>query len=395
MRVLVVTKIFPNRLEPQSSPFNRQQFAALSRRCQVEVLATIPWFPGAGHLRRWSQAGRLLEVPDHEQIDGLSVAHPRFVYIPKLGHSISGPLYAASLAPTILPQRGSVDVVLGSWAYPDGFAAVVLAELLGAPAVVKVHGSDINVLAAQLGPKQRLRWALPRATRVVAVSRPLAQRVASLGVSADRIDVVPNGIDRAMFHPRPRAPARRELGLKQDSKVILYVGRVEREKGVLDLIRALGYPGFAHTELCVVGDGSAVRSAVELAARMEARVHFAGPRPFAEIPQWLAAADVLSLPSWNEGAPNVVLEALSSGRRVVATSVGGIPDVVASEEQGTLVPPRAPEALANALRRALATPYDPAGVAAGAGVISWDESADLLMQSLCLARDQLAPGVAA
>src|SRR5262245_7379167 len=116
MRVLVMTKIFPNRLEPLSSPFNRRQFAELAKLCDVEILATIPWFPGAPAFRRWSSAGRLAKVPVSDTIDGLSVRHPRFLLLPKIGHSVAGPLYAASLAPTALRLRRSVDLVLGSWA---------------------------------------------------------------------------------------------------------------------------------------------------------------------------------------------------------------------------------------------------------------------------------------
>src|SRR3954467_5391553 len=149
MRVLVVTKIFPNACEPTSAPFNRQQFAALARRpgVDVEVLATIPWFPGVGAFSRWSKAGQLTSVPKREQIAGLDVEHPRVLYLPKVGHSVSGGLYAASLVPAALARRGMHDVVLGSWAYPDGAAAVLLARLLGIPAVVKLHGSDMNVVA--------------------------------------------------------------------------------------------------------------------------------------------------------------------------------------------------------------------------------------------------------
>src|SRR5690606_40382890 len=97
MRVLIVTKIFPNALEPLSSPFNRQQFAALAKLCDVHVLATIPWFPGASWFGRWSAAGRLTAVPARERIGTLEVEHPRFLFVPKVGHSLSGWLYAASL----------------------------------------------------------------------------------------------------------------------------------------------------------------------------------------------------------------------------------------------------------------------------------------------------------
>src|SRR5580693_6828761 len=127
MRVLILTKIFPNSVEPLSSPFNRQQFAQLARLCEVQILATIPWFPGARAAARWSTAGRLSDVPGKERINDIDVQHPRFAFVPGFP-GLSGPLYAASLLPTALQHRGRVDVVLGSWAYPDGFAAVVLAE---------------------------------------------------------------------------------------------------------------------------------------------------------------------------------------------------------------------------------------------------------------------------
>src|SRR5258708_4066587 len=111
MRVLIVTKIFPNGLEPFSSPFNRQQFAQLAQLCEVEVLATIPWFPGASAFAKWSRAGRLLEVPREERINGIKVLHPRFAFVPR-SPGLSGPLYAASLATRAVRYRGKVDVVL-------------------------------------------------------------------------------------------------------------------------------------------------------------------------------------------------------------------------------------------------------------------------------------------
>ena len=88
MRVLIVTRQFPNSTDPTFSPFNRQQFAALADRCDVEVLASIPWFPGARLFSRWSLAGRLASVPREERIGRLPVKHPRDVQIPKIGWSV-------------------------------------------------------------------------------------------------------------------------------------------------------------------------------------------------------------------------------------------------------------------------------------------------------------------
>lgn len=386
MRVLVLTKIFPNRVEPFSSPFNRQQFAELSRLCELEILATIPWFPWARAFSRWSRAGRLREVPRVELIDGLVVHHPRFVFVPKVARGLTGPLYAASLATTALKYEGRVDVVFGSWAYPDGFAAVVLGGLLHVPVVVKLHGSDMNVVARMPGPRRCLKWALPRADRVVAVSDPLRDATVELGAARDRVDVVPNGIDRARFRPRDRAKARRRLGLPVAGRVVLYVGNIELHKGVMDLVRAVArVRDGTDVTLLMVGGGARVADCRRLAADVGTRIAFVGPKPHEEVPYWLAACDLLALPSWNEGTPNVVLEALASGRRVVATEVGGTPDVIRSDVLGELVPARNPDALARALERALTTPYDPEVVSATLDASDWRGSARRLYESLSAA----------
>jgi glycosyltransferase involved in cell wall biosynthesis len=396
MRVLIVTKIFPNQVEPLSSPFNRKQFAALGRLCEVEVLASIPWFPGVSAARRLSGGTGLSAVPDFEVIDGLKVRHPRFVFLPRIGHAVSGPLYAASLAKTALQYRGRVDIVLGSWAYPDGFAAVVLAEMLGVPAVIKLHGSDINVVARMPGPRKRLEWALPRADRVVAVSRPLAEAALGLGVAKDRIDLVPNGIDRDAFQPRDREAARRELGLGNDKRIVLYVGNMLESKGALDLVRAFGEAGtlLAHARLVMLGGGKDFEACAQLVKSLGVDAQLLGPKPHSDVPQYLAAADVLALPSWNEGMPNVVLEALASGRRVVATNVGGIPDIVTSDTLGILVPPKNPTELAGALERVLSSAGDPELISRSLPNGDWEHSARALYQSLLSALEARASDAA-
>jgi teichuronic acid biosynthesis glycosyltransferase TuaC len=381
LRVLAITKIFPNAAEPLSAPFNRQQFAALREHCELDVMATIPWFPGAGLLARWSSAGKLAHVPARETIEGLAVSHPRTLFVPRLGHRAWGPLYAASIARHVLAFRGRADVVLGSWAYPDGFAAVLAARMLGVPAVVKLHGSDINVIAKLPGPRRMVGWALPRAARVVAVSRALADEVAALGVPRERIAIVMNGVDGELFFPRDRAAARRELGVSGDASLALYVGNLKPEKGVRELMRA--WPAVARqlpgATLAMVGGGPlGDELAAQLARESETSIRLVGAQPLNRIPVWMAAADIVVLPSHVEGTPNVVLEALASGRRVVASAVGGVPDLITTPALGTLVPSRDVEALAGALLVALRTSYDPDEVARLGARGGWAASAAAL-----------------
>ncbi len=377
VRVLVVTKIFPNALEPTSSAFNRQQLSALSAQADVEVLAAIPWFPFARLARKWSRAGRLGGLPATDVIDGVPVAYARVAYLPVIGDSVAVSLYGASVLPAVLRRRGRFDVILGAWTFPDGVAAIELGRLLGVPAVVKAHGSDLNVEAEKPKVQARLRRALPRAAGFVAPSRALVARAVALGADPARAVHVPNGVDVARFHPMDRATARASLGLPLDVPLVVYVGRLERPKGLFELVEAFAAVRRARPDarLVLVGDGSA-RSALQAAAApLGDAVIAVGDRTHAEVPRYLASADVFTLPSWFEGTPNVVLEALACGRRVVATRVGGIPDVVEDELLGELVPPKEPRALAAALVRALEAPVEASAIVERARIGSWAESA--------------------
>ena len=101
MRVLALTTLFPNSQRPLLSPYNRQQFAALSRMCDLEVLAAIPWFPGARLFSRWTVSGKQHVVPAIEEIDGMQVKHPRNLYIPR-AVALAPVLFAGSLLPTVM-----------------------------------------------------------------------------------------------------------------------------------------------------------------------------------------------------------------------------------------------------------------------------------------------------
>ncbi|WP_438021252.1 glycosyltransferase family 4 protein [Sorangium sp. So ce315] len=395
MRVLLITKIFPNAVHPDEAPYNRRQFAALSHYCDVRVLATIPWFPGMGRLSKWPVAS---SAPREEIIDGLPVRHPRYLYVPRVVPALNGPLYAASMLPEVIGRGPPPDVIVGAFAYPDGFAAVCLGRLLGVPAVIKVHGSDIDVIPRDRRLRRPLGWGLTRAARVAAVSRKLADGVAALGVPRDRIDVVMNGVDVSLFRPRSRAESRAALGRSPGSKLLLFVGLLGRDKGVLDLIEAFERLARVHPdlELTLVGTGAEEPACRAAAARLGGRLTVTGYLPHHQVSQWLGACDALVLPSLHEGTPNVVLEALASGRRVVATRVGGIPDIVHSPELGELVPPGDKDALADALLRAARHEYDPAQVADLAGGRDWDDSAralhDTLLRAVRDARRQGAGG---
>ena len=379
MRVLVITQVFPNAVLPHSAPFNRHQLAALGRRTEVAVWAPIPWLPAVSVTGTRTAAGRLAAVPPRATVDGLDVEHPRVPHVPGVPVA-AGALHFAALGRRLrdIPRRSRPDVILGAWAYPDGFAAVALGACLGVPSVMKLHGSDVNVNARAWGPRQQLRWSLGRARRVVAVSRALAQRACDLGAPRARTVVVRNGVDTSRFFPRSRAEARLALGLRSGRRIVLFVGRLEAPKGLGDLLAAFARAAGQDDalDLVLVGEGSLSGQARALERRLgSGRVTVAGTQPHDRIPAWMAAADVVTLPSWNEGTPNVVLEAHACGRPVVATRVGGIPDLVTAPALGELVEPHDPASLSEALVRVASAGASPDAIVRRAAPIDWDDSA--------------------
>jgi teichuronic acid biosynthesis glycosyltransferase TuaC len=166
-----------------------------------------------------------------------------------------------------------------------------------------------------------------------------------------------NGVDTSQFHPRDRSACRRELGLPQAVPIVLYVGSLIERKGVGCLIEALARGvSEKRVEAYLAGEGSQRAGLEELAQHGKARgrVHFLGSIAKDRVHLWMCAADVLVLPSYSEGRPNVVLEALASGTPVVASSVNGTSELIRDGEDGLLFRPGDVAALRDCIARVLA-----------------------------------------
>jgi glycosyltransferase involved in cell wall biosynthesis len=399
IRVLVVTRLFPSCVEPLESPFARQQLEALGRRCSVLVLGVIPYLPGARLLGDRTHPGRLTRVPERETIAGLAVIHPRAPYLPGVAHApwlarFNGPLYLAGLLRYLPMLRGRFDVVLGTFLHPDACAAAALARLLGIPHVIKAHGTDVDVVARWPSVRRPIAAALGSAAWSLGVSRAMVAELVALGAPPERAVLLENGVNRSVFRPRDRAACRLAIGLPAGGRLIVFVGLLAEAKGVRELLAAwtaLREGGGAPVHLAIVGDGP-LRDEVARAAALSHRdggarrgLLFApGALSLERVALHLGAADVFALPSHREGTPNVVLEALASGCPVVATRVGGIPDVVAEGSTGLLVPAGSAPDLARALSAALARTWSAEAVAASAPA-SWDESGARLHALLAVA----------
>ena len=204
------------------------------------------------------------------------------------------------------------------------------------------------------------RWSLRAAYRVITVSSAFARDLAAIGVSPERIRVLHNSIDLDWLTPQRTeysSELRRRLNLSHADRVVLAVGRLSHEKAHDDLVKAFAQlhrarPTF-RAWLLIVGDGPERAALEQLAVtlRVRERIIFAGqvsdPAPY------YALADVMALPSLSEGSPLVLLEAMAAGIPIVATAVGGVPEMVADGKSARLVAPRQPDALSEAIGQVL------------------------------------------
>lgn len=387
-RAIFVSSNFPSRREAERGSYNLSQLRALrSGGLSFEVLASRAWFPV---VRGRFAAGR---TAASEEIEGFSTFFPRVLYLPLSRGAVNGWLYAQSLRRLLVRRVLSFEpgFLWSSFAFPDGVGLGRLAAELGLPHVMTVVGSDLNLNLGRPARRAALTRCVMNARLVLAKSRALSDSLIALGVPPEKVVVDYNGVDTRVFRPGVRAEACLRVGAAVAPRRILFVGSLVPVKNVPVLLgafdrlvrRSNGTP----LELVLVGDGFLHPSLLrEVGQRgLGGAVRFLGVRPHGDIATWLAASDVLCLPSRAEGVPNVVLEALAGGRPVVASAVGGIPEVHPGAVAGALVPPDDEEALAAALGATLAREWDPRALSRLVEGFSWTANARRVIDRLAAA----------
>lgn len=386
MRVLVVTSTFPSSREPTRGVFVLERVRRMAKRCEVVVVAPVPWFP----LNRWIRSGRH-GVPLVEMHGELTVYHPRFFSIPRYAKFLDAFLYFVSILAFTWRLRRSFrfEVIDAHFAFPDGVAAALLARTFRCPVVVTLRGTIVRLSGYRLHRPQ-LRWVLRRANRIVAVSESLARVAVSLGVPREAVRVIPNGVDANVFKPMERIVARRQTGLPEDRPILLTVAGLYEGKGqqmVIEILPALleRHPRLLYVMVGNPRPGEGYRRRLGLAASragLRDHVYFAGARPHGELAGWFNGADVTVLATRSEGWPNVLLESLACGTPVVATRVGGTSEIVRDARDGFLVPYGDMKALTAALLQALDARWDRAALSRRAHGFDWEETVDRALDEL-------------
>jgi len=353
LKVLVVTSLFPRPRAPLNGVFNYHSVAGLSRLADVGIISPVPWIErlrdGIRKERSPSEGGkrpgRLMEF---------SPSYPTFLTVPVVGRRLNGYLESRALKRSIRRDFAgeSFDVILCYWVYPDGYAVHRLAAEIDLPYIVVALGSDLNLMPQSRALRKRITATLEGAARVVTVGDSLRRKALELGAEESKCRVVLNGVNRSVFARRSMVECRGELGLPPGRRILLYIGTMDPVKGLDVLLDALSLLGEEERPLALLaGTGSHTGLFAARAAKLglSGETSFLGSIPHELVPMYMNAADALCLPSRNEGCPNVVLEALACGTPVIASKVGGVPELVEHGRNGLLVEPDDPAAMATAI----------------------------------------------
>ena len=288
------------------------------------------------------------------------------VLLPEMGREVAPLADLATLARLVRLMRQFRPHIVHTHTAKAGAVGRMAARLSGVPVVVHTfHGHVFHAYFGRLQSRLAVRTERMLAglsDRLITLSERLRREIAGFGVApSEKIEVIPLGFDLAPFAPEAgwrRGQLRAELGLAPDDWLIGSVGRLVPVKNhalLLQAAQALRQAG-RRAHFVIVGDGE-LRPSLEAQARalgLEQAVSFTGWRR--DLPPVYADLDVLVNTSRNEGTPVAVIEAMAAGVPVIATAVGGVPDVVADGATGTLVPEGDAEALARALAERLDQP---------------------------------------
>lgn len=247
------------------------------------------------------------------------------------------------------------------------------------PDILQTHSVKSHFLLKLTGMYRRYRWiafhhgytwvnlkvrlynqldrlSLRSASRVVTVCSAFRADLEKCGVAPDRIIIRHNSVKPFLPPVEDRVrELRRSLGILPGTKVILSIGRLSREKGQSDLVKAFSFVYRNHSDakllLILVGTGPEYQSLKNMAENLNLADSVLFPGHQADVSPFYTIADVVVLPSHTEGSPNVLLEAMAAGLPIVSTAVGGVPEIVTSEKEALLVEKNDPISLARAIER--------------------------------------------
>ncbi|MDO8885285.1 glycosyltransferase family 4 protein [Candidatus Oleimmundimicrobium sp.] len=305
MKTLIISNMYPSLSNPTFGGFVQNQVEELKKR-EIKFIFAVNRIKKGGYVSLWKYLLLFMKI--------------------------------------IWASTTDFDLIHAHYLFPTGFLALFPHFVRRKSLVVTAHGSDVNFGQSSRFFRSLIKFTCKRATIVIFVSEDLAEKAKSLySISSEKIRVIDCGVDTEVFLPQDKIRLREKLSLPLDRKIILFVGNLVKVKGVNFLIESI--PDILSSEpnllTVIIGEGE-LEEKLKIQVKslgIENFVQFEGFKSHYEIALWMGASDLFVLPSLSEGFGLVVLEALSSGTPVVASKVGGIPELVKDGENGFLVEP--------------------------------------------------------
>lgn len=381
LRVLTLSTLFPDATRPNFGVFVERQTLGLAAHPDVELRLVAPIGLPPWPLSAHAHYADLANLPERETWKGLDTHRPRFTTLPGTG----GRFHAGALTRRLIPLLTRIrrdfafDVIDAEFFFPDGPAAIALGRHFGVPVSIKARGADIHHWGRAPATSAQVIAAGQAADGVLAVSQAMRADMAALGIPASTIRVHHTGVDLDRFAPRDRIAAKAGYGVT--GPLIVSLGALIPRKGHHIVIEALA--SLPDGTLLIAGEGPerGALTAQIASLGLGDRVRLLGSVPHGDLPQLLAAADVMALASSSEGLANAWVEALACGTPIVITDAGGAGEVVTAPAYGRIVD-RTAAAFATGIAALLADPPAPDAVRRGAERFTWEANTAALYEHL-------------
>jgi len=390
MKVLFITNLFPVDNAVYNGEYVRQQAVSVSEFCSVDVTYPKPLLT---QLYTWLEKRKqktffVPGTPIGLENSRIRFFYFRYPYFTKFG--IKDRLRLFGLILYVLAKRSKPDLIHAHFTYECGYLGTMLGKFINVPVLITVHESFVfladgkkedidgkwNWDEADTVIRRKYIAALKNADGIIAVSGQVKKAILKLGIDAEKVRVIGNGVNPKQFKIEPKEMSRASLSLPLEKKIILYVGSIFPGKGVFDLLDAVRELADKRGDFIAVLVGTAgnfhkrLREHIAL-NNLENLVMFVGPKPYNELPKYFSSADVCALPSYQETFSCTTIESLASGTPIVGTKVGVLADIV-GDENGFLVPIANHHAIAEKLDIALDKKWDRKIIRASAEPFYWE-----------------------
>ncbi|MBI5678081.1 MAG: glycosyltransferase family 4 protein [Planctomycetes bacterium] len=371
--LVVFTELFPEPENPSFVVFFYDLLRSLAPYFKITVIQPRRWHPFRGYRSKKTKVFHC--IPSFEG----TVIRPRMLFFPVIDRLwIRSVTFVFAALWFMIKYRNQHFAISAQMACPSGFAAVILGRLFKKPVLVTVRGSDINEYPKYPILGNMVKYTLRRACAIVAVSDDLRLKTLRMIGNTPKVITIRNGVDKTTFTPMGKAICRKELGLPLGKNIVLFVGSLIERKAIFDLLKATILIQKAINHMIIfIGDGELKDNLYREIKKngLEKEVIIKGNVRHQEITLFMNASDVLCLPSLAEGTPNVILESLCCGLPVIASKVGGIPEVIIDSRLGILVPPGNPDELSLALKEGLQRKWDRDFIVSYSHRFSWINTA--------------------